>query len=162
MQNMTAHGYGAPERACDVCFANRKNCVTSPESSVQTGSEFKADLALGKPKFGIFLNSASPTVAEQFAHAGYDWLLVDCQHGPMESVTMSAMLCAISSGGVKSMVRVAGYDDRNGIQQALDLGADGILIPYINTAEEAAAGVSCWCVLQALFTLAIVFWKGGG
>ena len=53
------------------------------------------------------------------------------------------MLNAISSGGAKSMVRVAGYDDRNGIQQALDLGADGILIPYINTAEEAAAGVSC-------------------
>ena len=53
------------------------------------------------------------------------------------------MLNAISSGGAKSMVRVAGYDDRNGIQQALDLGADGILIPYINNAEEAAAGVSC-------------------
>ena len=50
---------------------------------------------------------------------------------------MSAMLCAIQNGGAKSMVRVAGYDDRNGIQQALDLGADGILIPYINNAEEA-------------------------
>jgi 4-hydroxy-2-oxoheptanedioate aldolase len=109
----------------------------------ESGSQFKADLAAGKPKFGIFVNSHSPTVAEQFAHAGYDWLLVDCQHGPMNAVTMSAMLCAIQNGGAKSMVRVAGYDDRNGIQQALDLGADGILIPYINNAEEAAAGVSC-------------------
>ena len=109
----------------------------------ESGSQFKADLAAGKPKFGIFVNSHSPTVAEQLAHAGYDWLLVDCQHGPMNAVTMSAMLCAIQNGGAKSMVRVAGYDDRNGIQQALDLGADGILIPYINNAEEAAAGVSC-------------------
>ena len=41
------------------------------------------------------------------------------------------------------MVRVAGYDDRAGIQQALDLGADGILVPYINTAEEAVQAVSC-------------------
>jgi 4-hydroxy-2-oxoheptanedioate aldolase len=53
------------------------------------------------------------------------------------------MLAAISSGGAKSMVRVAGYHDRGGIQQALDLGADGVLIPYINSAEEARQGVSC-------------------
>jgi len=40
-------------------------------------------------------------------------------------------------------VRVGGYDDRPGIQQALDLGADGVLIPYINTAEEARQAISC-------------------
>ena len=43
----------------------------------------------------------------------------------------------------KSMVRVGGYDDRPGIQQALDMGADGVLVPYINTAEEARQAVSC-------------------
>ena len=53
------------------------------------------------------------------------------------------MLCGIASGGAKSMVRVTGYHDRGGIQQALDLGADGVLIPYINTAEEARQAVSC-------------------
>jgi 4-hydroxy-2-oxoheptanedioate aldolase len=52
-------------------------------------------------------------------------------------------LTAVASGGVKSMVRVGGYDDRPGIQQALDLGADGVLVPYINTAEEARQAVSC-------------------
>ena len=41
------------------------------------------------------------------------------------------------------MVRVAGYADRAGIQQALDLGADGILVPYINNADEARQAVSC-------------------
>jgi 4-hydroxy-2-oxoheptanedioate aldolase len=41
------------------------------------------------------------------------------------------------------MVRVAGYHDRGGIQQSLDLGADGVLVPYINTAEEATQAVSC-------------------
>ena len=124
---------------------NHNPGVDKPEAPAagESGVEFKAALRAGTPKFGIFLNSASPTVAEQFSHAGYDWLLVDCQHGPMEPITMSAMLCAISSGGAKSMVRVAGYDDRSGIQQALDLGADGILIPYINNAQEAKDGVSC-------------------
>jgi 4-hydroxy-2-oxoheptanedioate aldolase len=111
--------------------------------SALAGGDFKAQLKEGKPKMGLFLNSHSPTVAEQLAHSGYDWLLVDTQHGPMNHEQLSAMLCAISSGGAKSLVRVGGYDDRAGIQQALDLGADGVLVPYINTAEEAKQAVSC-------------------
>jgi 4-hydroxy-2-oxoheptanedioate aldolase len=108
-----------------------------------SGAEFKKQLREGTPKMGLFINSHSPTVTEQLAHNGYDWLLVDTQHGPMGSELLSAMLCAITSGGAKSMVRVAGYHDRGGIQQALDLGADGVLVPYINTAEEARQAVSC-------------------
>lgn len=108
-----------------------------------TGSEFKQQLREGKPKFGLFLNAHSPTIAEQLAHSGYDWLLVDTQHGPMHYEKLSAMLCAVSNGGAKSMVRVGGYDDRPGIQQALDLGADGVLVPYINSADEARQAISC-------------------
>jgi 4-hydroxy-2-oxoheptanedioate aldolase len=112
-------------------------------SDALSGAEFKQQLRDGKPKIGLFLNSHSPTVAEQLAHSGYDWLLVDTQHGPMDHERLSSMLAAVSSGGAKSMVRVAGYHDRGGIQQALDLGADGVLVPYINTAEEARQAVSC-------------------
>jgi len=108
-----------------------------------TGAEFKQQLRQGTPKMGLFLNAHSPTVAEQLAHSGYDWLLIDTQHGPMDREKLSAMICAIGSGGAKSMVRVGGYEDRAGIQQALDLGADGVLVPYINTAEEARHAVSC-------------------
>jgi 4-hydroxy-2-oxoheptanedioate aldolase len=111
--------------------------------STLTGAEFKAQLRSGTPKFGLFVNSHSATVAEQLAHSSYDWLLVDTQHGPMDGQNLSAMLCGIASGGAKSMVRVGGYHDRGGIQQALDLGADGVLVPYINTAEEARQAVSC-------------------
>src|SRR5579864_6802978 len=108
-----------------------------------TGAEFKAQLRAGKPKMGLFIDSHSPTVAEQLAHSGYDWLLVDTQHGPMDHERLSAMLAGIANGGAKSMVRVAGYHDRGGIQQALDTGADGVLVPYINTADEARQAVSC-------------------
>lgn len=108
-----------------------------------TGAEFKQQLREGAPKMGLFINAHSPTLTEQLAHTGYDWLLVDTQHGPMDHERLSAMMCAISSGGAKSMVRVGGYDDRPGIQQALDLGADGVLVPYINTPEEARQAVSC-------------------
>jgi 4-hydroxy-2-oxoheptanedioate aldolase len=112
-------------------------------ADVVSGAEFKKEMREGKPKLGLFLNAHSPTVAEQLAHSGYDWLLVDTQHGPMGYEKLSAMLAAISNGGAKSMVRVGGYNDRPGIQQALDLGADGVLVPYINTAEEARQAVSC-------------------
>ena len=108
-----------------------------------SGVDFKKQLRAGQPKLGLFLNAHSPTVAEQLAFSGYDWLLVDTQHGPMGYEKLSAMLSGIANGGAKSMVRVGGYSDRPGIQQALDLGADGVLIPYINSAEEARLAVSC-------------------
>src|SRR5499427_6276143 len=111
-------------------------------SEALTGKEFKAQLREGRPKIGLFLNSHSPTVAEQLAHSGYDWLLVDSQHGPMGYETLSGMLAGIESGGAKSLVRVGMYTDRPGVQQALDMGADGILCPYINTAAEAREYVS--------------------
>jgi len=108
-----------------------------------SGAEFKKQLRDGRTKLGLFLNSHSPTVAEQLAHSGYDWLLVDTQHGPMGNECLSGMLAGIANGGATSMVRVGGYSDRPGIQQSLDMGADGVLVPYINTADEARAAVSC-------------------
>jgi len=121
-----------------------------------SGAEFKKQLRAGHPKLGLFLNSHSPTVADQMAHSGYDWLLVDSQHGPIGFETLSAMLGAISNGGAKSFVRVAGYHDRGGIQQSLDLGADGVLVPYINTAEEARQAVSC-CKYPTAGTRSVYF-----
>ena len=108
-----------------------------------SGVDFKNELRAGAPKLGLFLNSHSPTIAEQLAHSGYDWLLVDTQHGPMGNERLSAMLAGIANGGAKSLVRVEGYHDRGGIQQSLDMGADGVLVPYINTAAEARQAISC-------------------
>jgi len=97
----------------------------------------------GLKSYGLFLNSGSPTIAAQLSNAGYDWLLVDTQHGPMNPETLSQMLTSIHSGKARALVRVGGYHDRQGIQQALDLGADGILVPYINTADEVKKALDC-------------------
>src|SRR5215467_12510078 len=105
-------------------------------SDVLTGKEFKTQLREGSPKYELFINAHSPTLVEQLAHSGYDWLLVDTQHEPMGNETLSGMLAGIAMGGAKSMVRVGGYDDRPSIQQALDMGSDGVLVPYINNADE--------------------------
>ena len=121
-----------------------------------TGAEFKKQLRAGTPKLGLFLNAHSPTIAEQLSHSAYDWLLVDTQHGPMGNETLSGMLAGISSGGATSLVRVGSYADRAGIQQSLDMGADGVLVPYINTAEEARAAVSC-CRYPTVGTRSVYF-----
>jgi len=121
-----------------------------------TGEEFKTDLKTGKPKYGIFVNGASPAIAGQLSFSGYDWLLVDTQHGSMDFITLSAMINAIHLGKSKVIVRVGGAADRPGIQQALDLGADGILIPYINNKKEAEEGVSC-CYYPTTGTRSVYF-----
>jgi 4-hydroxy-2-oxoheptanedioate aldolase len=108
-----------------------------------SGEQFKKELREGKPKMGLFLNASSPTIAEQLSYSGYDWALIDTQHGPMDPQQLSNMIAAVQSNGAICMVRVQGYHDRGGIQQVMDLGANGVLIPYINTAEEIRQGVSC-------------------
>ena len=112
-------------------------------SDVLSGAEFKKQLRAGTPKLGLFVNSHSPTVVEQLAHSGYDWLLVDSQHGPMSYETLSTMLAGIASGGAKSMVRVGSYQDRPGIQQSLDTGADGDSGAVHQHRRGSAAAISC-------------------
>ena len=98
-----------------------------------SGAEFKKQLRAGKPKMGLFLNAHSPTIAEQLAHSGYDWLLVDTQHGPMGYEKLSAMLSGISNGGAKSIVLVqrdgtetlATFKATEGTPRALDFSPDG-------------------------------------
>jgi 4-hydroxy-2-oxoheptanedioate aldolase len=108
-----------------------------------SGYLFKEELKKGIPKFGIFLDASSPVISEQLSFSGYDWLLIDAQHSPVDYVTMGNMISSIANGNCLSMVRVAGYQDRKGIQQALDLGANGILVPIINNRKEAEEAIAC-------------------
>jgi 4-hydroxy-2-oxoheptanedioate aldolase len=110
-------------------------------------------------KFGIFINSASPIIAAQLSHSCYDWLLIDFQHGPNDYMNLSNMINAIHTGRAKALVRVSGASDRQSIQQALDMGADGVLIPYINTKAEAEQAASC-CYYPTKGTRSVYFPQG--
>lgn len=113
-----------------------------------TGEQFKTDLKQDKPKMGLFINSNSTIVCEQLSTSAYDWLLIDTQHGPFDYQSLSNMISAVNKGNALSLVRVGGYDDRYGIQQSLDAGANGILVPYVNTRAEVDQAVSC-CLFPA-------------
>lgn len=101
---------------------------------------FKANLAQGKPQIGLWVACGDPTVAEICAHAGFDWLVVDGEHGPNGLRDVLAQLRAIGTR-TSPVVRVKD-DDRATIKQMLDIGAQTILVPMIETASQAQAAVA--------------------
>ncbi|CAD2216018.1 HpcH/HpaI aldolase/citrate lyase family, putative [Angomonas deanei] len=107
-------------------------------------AQFQQDLRQGQTKYGLFLNSGSTPVCHALSYSPYDWLLVDAQHSAIDCHTVLNNITAAKANVQKHvMVRVASYNDRAGIQFALDSGADGVLIPYINHRQELEEAVSC-------------------
>jgi 4-hydroxy-2-oxoheptanedioate aldolase len=100
-----------------------------------------AQLRQGKSSIGLWLQSHSFHIARIIAAQGlFDWLLVDMEHTPVDLSTLSMTLAAItdvSAGQCTPLVRVA-HGTMYHIKQALDSGAQGIIVPMINTAQEAA------------------------
>lgn len=94
----------------------------------------KRRLLAGETQLGIWLASASPVVAELATGLGFDWCLIDGEHGPNTSATILAQLQAFREA--QPVVRVPICQDWV-IKQALDLGAQNILVPMVNTADEA-------------------------
>ena len=104
----------------------------------------------GERTVGGWLSLANTHVAELMAHAGFDWLCVDLQHGLLDYADLLHMLPAISTTDTTPLVRVASHDPA-GIMKALDAGAMGVIVPLVNTADEAAAMVSA-CLYPPLGT----------
>jgi 2-dehydro-3-deoxyglucarate aldolase/4-hydroxy-2-oxoheptanedioate aldolase len=86
---------------------------------------------------GTFLQLASPVATEIAAKAGFDWLLVDLEHGSGSESTLLADLVAISGNSTHALVRVES-PERLRIGRALDAGAHGIMVPRITSAEQAS------------------------
>jgi 4-hydroxy-2-oxoheptanedioate aldolase len=86
---------------------------------------------------GSFASSNSPLLAELMAAAGADFVIVDLQHGEATVADLPGMLRAIDAHGATPMVRVA-WCESSVIMRALDAGADGIVVPMVENAEQAA------------------------
>ena len=97
-----------------------------------------------RPQMGMWVCSGSPLVAEICAGAGLDWLLIDGEHSPIGLETTSALLQAVAPYPVTPLVR-APSDDAVVLKQLLDLGAQNVLVPMIDTAEQARAVVRAVC-----------------
>jgi 4-hydroxy-2-oxoheptanedioate aldolase len=94
----------------------------------------------GEPTLGAWCTIPSPWTAEVAARSGHDWVCVDTQHGLIGYDVMLPMLQAISAGGVPSFVRVQ-WNEPGTIMKALDAGAGGVIVPMVNSPEEARSVV---------------------
>ena len=101
----------------------------------------RARVLAGETLFGLFLDLGSPFSAEICARAGYDWLVVDLEHGAGTEAGLVGLLQSVEVGGSTAVVRPQS-GERLRIGRALDLGAAGIVIPRLESAAEAREAVS--------------------
>jgi 2-keto-3-deoxy-L-rhamnonate aldolase RhmA len=105
----------------------------------------KARLAAGETLFGTFLTLGSPFAAESLGALGWDWLLVDLEHGGGDESKLVGQLMGCRAAGVHALCRVES-DVRGRTARALDLGVEGVMCPQIHSAEQARewAGALHW------------------
>jgi 4-hydroxy-2-oxoheptanedioate aldolase len=99
---------------------------------------FKAAIGRGDRQIGLWLSMADAYSAEICAGAGFDWLLIDGEHAPNDLRSTLAQLQALAPYAGHAVVRSVGADP-NGIKQLLDIGAQTLLVPMIDTPAQAAA-----------------------
>ncbi|MGD1891645.1 MAG: HpcH/HpaI aldolase/citrate lyase family protein [Cyclobacteriaceae bacterium] len=103
----------------------------------------KVRLAEGETLHGCWLNLGSSLTAEIAGLAGFDWLLVDLEHGMGDEQDLIHQLQAIRATPAAPLVRVESHDKQR-IHRALDAGAEGVMCPQISNLEEAKEAVSGW------------------
>lgn len=101
----------------------------------------KAKWRAGEPTFGAWLAIPSPLVAEATAHAGFDYVCIDMQHGAADYQVAVAMLAAMRGADTTPIVRVP-WNEFGIIGRMLDAGALGIVVPMVNSVEEARAATA--------------------
>jgi len=102
---------------------------------------FKQAIAAGRQQIGLWVSLASAYSVEVCAGAGFDWLVIDTEHSPNEVDTTLAQLQVVAAYPVAPVVRPA-WNDKVLIKRHLDIGAQTLLIPYVQDAAEAAAAVA--------------------
>jgi 4-hydroxy-2-oxoheptanedioate aldolase len=90
----------------------------------------------GSATFGAWQSLGNNVAAENLARQGFDWIVIDTQHGSVEWEQVAGIMQAIENGGVGAVLRV-GWNDPRLIMRALDLGAHGVIVPMISTVADA-------------------------
>src|SRR5688572_33449737 len=129
----------APRRRPRTQRANAKQRL--PRSFSHAAQSSEAAMAPGPAGFRVWLSACSPFLTEHLAAVGFDWLLVDAEHSAVDLQTMVQMFQAISHGDTMPLARVP-WNDPVHIKRVLDSGAYGVVVPWVNSREEAEKAVS--------------------
>ena len=103
--------------------------------------KMKEKLAAGQPAYGLSVMIPSPQIVEMAGRLGFDWVLIDFEHGAISPETLQSMVMAAESSGITPLARPATHSEQE-ITKILDAGVLGVQVPHVNTAEEAKAIVS--------------------
>jgi len=101
---------------------------------------FKEKIHLRKPIIGTLLTLNAPEIAEILSLCRFDWLFIDMEHGPLSVSEVQHLIQAIGDH-CSAMVRIP-ENDPTWIKKALDIGSDGIIVPLVNSAEEAKKAIA--------------------
>ena len=101
----------------------------------------KRTLQEGKPALGAWVTIASPDVSEALSTLPLDWLLFDLEHSALNEQSAQLLMQGMRGDRVTPLVRVA-WNDQVLIKKALDIGAHGVIVPMVNTGEDAEKAVS--------------------
>ena len=104
-------------------------------------NKLKQRVENGTPSLGIWLSLANPALAEISGHVGYDFAIIDNEHGIGEIKDVANMLRAFGAFETTAMVRVPGQDP-DYLKRVLDAGAQALMIPMIETADQARAAIA--------------------
>ena len=104
-------------------------------------NNFKHAIRAGRQQIGLWVSLANPYSAELVAGSGFDWLVLDGEHSPNAPTTVISQLQAVAAYPVSAIVRPA-WNDKVLIKRYLDIGAQSLLIPYVQNANEAAEAVA--------------------
>jgi len=102
---------------------------------------FKQAVREGRPQIGLWSSLCSNVAAEVIAGAGFDWILVDTEHAPNELPMVFSQLQALVAGSAAAVVRPA-WNDMVLMKRLLDIGVQNLLVPYVQTPDEARAAVA--------------------
>src|SRR5260221_5044037 len=106
-----------------------------------TSTSLRARVHAGETLFGVWSDLGSPLAAELLANTGFDWVTIDLEHGAATEADLVAHLLAVELHGAAPLVRPQSAE-RLRIGRALDLGAAGIIVPRLDTAEQAREDVT--------------------
>ena len=104
-------------------------------------NRMKAKLLAGEPALGCSLMFPSPQIVEMLGHAGFDWVLLDCEHGSISLSDVEMMAMAADAVGISSIARPRTNSNAD-IQGVMDRGVMGVQVPHVNSAEDARRAVS--------------------
>lgn len=104
-------------------------------------NQFKSAIKAGQQQIGLWVSLANAYSTEIVAGAGFDWLLIDGEHSPNDPTTVLPQLQAAAPYPVSTIVRPA-WNDKVLMKRYLDIGTQSLLVPYVQTEEEAQAAVA--------------------